>query len=271
VAVKRGFEVLEAGGIALDAVELAIRVLEDDPTFDAGHGSFPNTDGEIELDAALMNGTTLDVGAVACVIGIPNPVRLARLVLESPQVLLAGDGARRFAERNGLPTCSSEELLAPSDHWSEFLVTGSESGPSDTVGAVALDGDGTIVAGLSTGGQPNRIPGRVGDVPQAGCGFYADSSVGGVACSGWGEAIVRVTLASRAMRLLEAGATPQQAADRAIQLMSDRVGGFGGLLVVDPLGRVGHAFRSACFARAWRTGTMDEPVAAVRSEPWPGR
>jgi beta-aspartyl-peptidase (threonine type) len=270
-AVNRGRGILEAGGGALDAVEAAIVVLEDDPTFDAGHGSFPTTAGEVELDAALMDGAGLDVGAVACVIGIPNPVRLARLILEAPQVLLAGPGAREFAERHGLPTCTSDELLAPAEHWDKFFASGERRGPSDTVGAVARDAHGNIVAGLSTGGQPNRIPGRVGDVPQVGCGYYADSTVGGVACSGWGEAIARVTLANRAMRFLESGQTAQQAADNAIRLMRDRVGGFAGILVVDPDGAIGISFHSACFARGWWTEGMEKPMAAVRQEAWTPR
>lgn len=267
-AVNSGREILENGGTALDAVEAAIVVLEDDPTFDAGHGSFPTTAGDVELDAALMDGTALDVGAVACVIGVPNPVRLARLILAAPQVLLAGPGARLFAEQHGLPTCTSEELLAPAENWDKFFVSGERRGPSDTVGAVALDAAGNIVAGLSTGGQPNRIPGRVGDVPQVGCGYYADSSVGGVACSGWGEAIARVTLANRAMRFLESGQSAQQAADHAIRLMRDRVGGFAGMLVVEPSGAIGISFHSACFARGWWTEGMIESKAAVREETW---
>jgi len=270
-AVNRGRDVLSAGGRALDAVETAIRVLEDDPTFDAGHGSFPTTSGEVELDAALMDGSSLDVGAVACVVGIPNPVRLARLILDAPQVLLAGPGARLYAEQHGLPTCTSAELLAPAEQWDRFFSSGERRGPSDTVGAVALDRDGNIVAGLSTGGQPNRIPGRVGDVPQVGCGYYADSTVGGAACSGWGEAIARITLANRAMRLLESGQTAQRAADGAIRLMRERVGGFAGILVVEPSGAIGISYHSACFARGWWTEDMDEAKAAVRGETWTPR
>jgi beta-aspartyl-peptidase (threonine type) len=222
----------------------------------------------VELDAALMNGATLDVGAVACVIGIPQPIRLARLILESPQVLMAGEGARQFAEQHGLPTCESADLIPPGERWQEFGLTNASTGPSDTVGAVALDADGDIVAGLSTGGSPNRLPGRVGDVPQVGCGFYADNRFGAVACSGWGEAIARVGLAHRTMHLLEAGLTPQEAADRAIRLVYERVKGFAGLLVADPAGRVGIAFNTRHFARAYWVEGMDEPIVGVDRDPW---
>ncbi len=270
-AVERGFHMLRDGEMALDAIEAAIRILEDDPTFDAGHGSFPTLDGEVELDAALMDGAALDVGAVACVTGIPNPIRLARLILSSPQVLLTGAGAQKYAVQHGLPVCESSDLIAPPEHWQKFNVMEKYQGPSDTVGAVALDAHGNIVAGLSTGGQPNRLPGRVGDVPQVGCGFYADSQVGGVACSGWGEAIARVTLASRTMHFLEAGLAPQEAAEKAIQLMQDRVDGFGGILAVDPAGRVGMAFNSRRFARAYWEEGMAKPAAGVGRSPWQKR
>jgi beta-aspartyl-peptidase (threonine type) len=260
--------VLRDGGTALDAVETAILILEDDPTFDAGHGSFPTQNGEVELDAGLMDGTTLDVGAVACVIGIPQPIRLARLVLEGPHVLMAGEGARQLAKQHGLPTCDSADLVPPGERWQEFSVTDTFGGPSDTVGAVALDAQGTIVAGLSTGGQPGRPPGRVGDVPQVGCGFYADSPVGGVVCSGWGEAIARVALAHRAMVFLEAGLAPQEAAENAIQFMQDRVQGYAGILIVNPKGQIGVAFNSRRFARAYWSDGMDKPVAAVDRNPW---
>jgi len=261
-AVKRGFNTLQKGGEALDAVESAIRVLEDDPTFDAGYGSFPTLDGEVELDASLMDGAALDVGAVACVVGVRQPIRLARLVLQSPQVLLAGEGASRFAQENGLPMCSSTDLLAPEGSWHNFGLT-SLPVPRDTVGTVALDAGGNIVAGLSTGGAPNRIRGRVGDVPQVGCGYYADNRVGGIACSGWGEAIARIGLAHRAMYLLEAGRTPQEAATEALQILYERVGGYAGLLVVNPQGQVGIAFNTQRFARAYIVDGMEKPFVAV--------
>lgn len=263
-AVERGYEVLKNGGEALDAVETAICILEDDTTFDAGHGSFPTRDGEVELDATLMDGLDLNIGAIACVIGIPNPIRLARLVLNSPQILLAGNGARKFAEHHNLQTCTSDDLIIPGDKWRNFKIRNEPQGPCDTVGAVALEDNGNIATGLSTGGQPNRVPGRVGDVPQAGCGFYADNLVGGVACSGWGEAIVRVGLAHRTLQLLETNQNPQEAADGAIAFMQKRVGGFGGILVLDPTGQVGIAHNTRYFAHAYMVDGMSMPSVEVK-------
>ena len=274
LAVERGFAVLRAGGVALDAVEAAIRVMEDDPIFDAGRGSCLTMEGEVELDAGLMDGSTLDVGAVACVKRITEPIHLARLVLQSPNTLLVGEGAERFAQAQGMTPCDPETLIVERERalWQEFVcqkgAKRAAGGRHDTVGAIALDAQGSIVAGLSTGGTPNKIPGRVGDVPQAGCGFYADSRIGGVACTGVGEYIVRMALACRTIHMLEAGLEPQAAAERAVRLMAERLNGRAGLIVLDRFGRVGCDYNTRRMARAYIVEGMDAPYVAVGRRVW---
>lgn len=275
-ALHAGYTLLRDGGSALDAVEAAIRVMEDDPIFDAGKGSCLTQDGEVELDASIMDGATLNVGAVACVKRVAQPIHLARLILESPHVLLVGEGAERFATQHGMALCNAEDLIVERERriWEEFRSrarthVGDVFEPRhDTVGAVALDAAGNIAAGLSTGGTPNKPPGRVGDVPLVGCGFYADNTVGGVACTGLGEAIARMALAQRAIHRLEDGLTPQQAAEQAIQMLAERVGGTAGLIVLDRLGRVGFAYNTKRMARAFLTDGMPKPYIAVDRTEW---
>jgi len=275
-AVRAGYAILRGGGSALDAVQAAIRIMEDDPIFDAGRGSCLTQDGEVELDASIMDGATLNVGAVACVKHIARPIELARLVMESPHVLLVGEGAERFAQQHGMALCDPEYLIVERERkiWEEFRRQGHTGlgdvfePRHDTVGAVALDALGNIAAGLSTGGTPNKLPGRVGDVPQIGCGFYADNAVGGVACTGLGEAIARMALAHRTVHMLESGAAPQEAADRAIQALAARVGGTAGLIALDRLGRVGFAYNTKRMARAFLVEGMERPYVAVDRTEW---
>lgn len=275
-AVRAGYAILRDGGSALDAVEAAIRIMEDDPIFDAGRGSCLTEDGEVELDASLMDGATLNVGAVACVKHIAQPIHLARLVMESPHVLLVGEGAERFATRRGMALCNNEDLIVERERrvWQEYRRQGSTR-PSgafeprrDTVGAVALDASGNIAAGLSTGGTPNKLPGRVGDVPLVGCGFYADNAIGGVACTGLGEAIARMALAQRVMQALQSGLAPDEAAQRAIQMLAARVAGAAGVIVLNPLGQVGFAYNTKRMARAFLTEGMAYPYVAVDRTEW---
>jgi len=209
-ALAAGWEILARGGAAIDAVEAAIVVLEDDPTFDAGIGSHLNHDGRVELDAIVMDGATLKAGAVAAVERVRNPIRLARKVMESCEhMMLVGSGAERFAVEQGLELCAPEELVLEREraawrqcregaHSWEFHL-GHQHG---TVGAVALDGHGSLVAGTSTGGTCCKRPGRVGDSPLIGCGCYADVEAGGVSCTGWGEAIMKIVMAKAAADFL---------------------------------------------------------------------
>ena len=251
-ALEVGWQILMRGGRALDAIEAAIVVLEDDPTFGAGIGSHLNRDGRVQLDAIVMDGTKLKAGAVAAVERIRNPIRLARKVIESSEhMMLVGQGAELFAAEQGLPTCAPEELVVErerlawqhcreNEHAMEFHF-GHGHG---TVGAVALDTQGNIVAGTSTGGTCCKFPGRVGDSPLIGCGCYADVEVGGVSCTGWGEAIMKIVMAKAATDFLRMGHTAQEAAEACVRLLAERVQGTGGLILLDHLGRQGIAFNT---------------------------
>ena len=259
-AVSVGQAILARGGSAVDAVEAAIRVLESDPTFNAGYGSDLNAAGEVEMDAALMDGSSLAIGAVAAIQGVRHPISVARRMLGEPPTLLVGEGARRFAAAHGAELCDSGELIVPPQD-------GSAQGrhEHDTVGCVALDSSGRIAAGTSTGGLDGTHPGRVGDSPLPGCGFYADDQVGGVAFSGDGECIARVLLAARVMQALERDQAPQCAA-KASLLHLDRVGGEAGGIVLDRQGRVGWAHNSSHFAVAWMAGAMAAPSVRLRQD-----
>jgi len=249
-ASQVGWEILVAGGSAEDAVEAAIRVLEDDEVFDAGRGSFLDLDGALSMDAAFMEGTHLEAGAVAAVSEIRNPITLARLLVPAPHVLLVGEGAHRWAEQQGLPRCSPDDLIVPR----ERERVRAHQGAHDTVGAVALDRRGHLAAGVSTGGSPLKVPGRVGDVPCIGAGLYADDLVGGVSCTGVGEKITRIVMAKRCIdRMARGDVTPQQAAEEAIAYLAQRVQGQGGLIILSPDGQVGCAMNTPRMSRAWIT------------------
>lgn len=285
-ALAAGWAVLDRGGSAMDAVEAAVRVLEDHPIFDAGVGSVLNRDGIVEVDAAIMDGTTLRSGAVAAVQRVQNPISLARRVLESEVVLLVGQGAERFADQIGFPRCAHADLIVERElkRWQELRarsnhqlqdsfsrpasevagVQGIISGgrdllrnPGDTVGAVAVDRSGQLAAGTSTGGITNKPAGRVGDSPLVGAGLYADQQTGGCSTTGWGESIIKVLLAKTATDLIGAGHTPMQAAHLAIERLATRVGGLGGCILLDAHGQVGFAFNTPRMAYAYRTGNSE--------------
>jgi beta-aspartyl-peptidase (threonine type) len=263
-AVDVGWQVLASSGSALDAVEAAIVVMEDDEAFDAGRGSFLNADGQVELDAGFMEGERLLVGAVAGVQFIQNPIRLARAVMEkSDHVLLVAGGAQRFAAKMGFRPCELTDLAVPREfeRWQANLrrskaQRAGSAEPADTVGCVALDCNGHLAAGTSTGGTANKMPGRVGDVPMVGCGFYADDRRGGASSTGWGEAIAKVVLARLALGYLRSLGEPDQAAKAAIEELHDRVGGVGGVILLSPEGRPGWYHNTPFMPRAFRTAGM---------------
>lgn len=233
-AALTGWKILQQGGPALDAAEAAVAVLEDDPLFNAGTGSTLNALGNVEMDAAIMDGHTLRAGSVAAVQGVKNPIRLARRVMEDGRhVMLVGDGALAFARQVGFPECDPETLIVAAERkrWKE---------KHGTVGCVAFDRSGKIAVATSTGGTFNKLPGRVGDSPLPGCGTYADDS-GGVSCTGDGEAIMRLVMGKSAIELLKTDGDPQAAAHKAVTLLAERAGGVGGLIVIDGKGRVGYA------------------------------
>src|SRR5262245_20582003 len=270
-AAERGFAVLESGGSAVDAVVAAVELLEDDPTFDAGRGSVLSAEGRVQLDAGLMDGGTLHVGAVAGVHRVEHPIRLARAVLErSSHHLLVGEGAERFAREQGLALVGPDSLVVDRERqrYADFLAgrlgTADDFG-HDTVGAVALDARGQLAAGNSTGGVAFSLPGRVGDAPLPGVGYVADSRTGGVACTGWGEHILRVGLATRALVAMERGASAQEAASEALGVLERSVQGRAGLIVLDRGGTVGLAHSTLCLAHAYRRSGMPGAVGGTEA------
>jgi L-asparaginase / beta-aspartyl-peptidase len=280
LALEAGYKILTRGGSALDAVEAAVTVMEDDPTFDAGRGSFLTSDGRVQLDALLMDGGRMKAGGVACVERLRNPIQAARLVLEqSPHVYFVGSGAEEFARSHGMPLIDNAELVL--DRERERLKNAQErqaagladatfsgleddKGPEtaipraigsshDTVGAVALDAHGNLAAGTSTGGTLNKTPGRVGDSSLIGCGCYADNMSAAVSLTGWGEPIMKLVLGKWATDRVAAGSAPEFSAREAIAYLHNRLGGHGGIILLGPDGRFGMAHNTP--AMAWGLAT----------------
>jgi len=246
-AAGKGWRVLEKGGSALDAVVAAVKCLEDNPAFDAGVGSVLTEEGTVEMDALIMDGATLGAGAVAGLRDIRNPISLARVVMEkTPHVMMIGEGARRLAEKYGVEKLAQSKLVTDEARkelaeWLEKKRLGASFG-HETVGAVALDHRGNIAAATSTGGVTGKLVGRVGDVPIVGSGGYADNGIGGVSSTGDGESIMKVNLARLVLTFVEAGSPIQEAADRALAYMSQRVSGSGGVVALDTHGNIGHSY-----------------------------
>jgi beta-aspartyl-peptidase (threonine type) len=265
-ALTEAWERLQTGGDAIDVVELAVRILEDDPTFNAGRGAHLTRENTVELDASIMDGKSLDAGAVAAVEGVRNPISLARRVMdESEHVLLVGQGAKRFARSQGFPVCRTSSLLVGReldryqrvrrgertlvDH--EFHEPG-EEGHYSTVGAVAVDRAGHLAAATSTGGTQDKAAGRVGDSAIVGAGTYADDKVGAVSSTGWGEAILRVALAKTAIDRMARGSAPARAGRSALSRLA-RVHGHAGLILVDRRGGVAAVYSTPRMARGLAT------------------
>ncbi len=258
VAATIGFQVLQQG-TALDAVEAAIVAMEDNPALNAGFGSVLNQAGQVSMDASFMDGKTLDAGAVAGILHIKNPIRLARRVMESEHTFLIGEGAERFASEKGMSFVDNETLktIAQIERWKECLAhppaphKALSRSVHGTVGCVALDQQGHVAAGTSTGGMLFKRVGRVGDSPLIGCGVYADDELGGASATGWGEAITRVVLSKYALDELKTGCTAQQAAQKAIEHLARKVGGDGGIILISRIGQVGFAFSTRRMAYAY--------------------
>ena len=251
---------LSSGGAALDAVEAAVIVLEDDPVFDAGYGSHLNADGRVECDAIVMDGGTLRAGAAAGLQRVKNPIRLARKIYESsPHMMLISRGAERFARRSGVPLCKPEEMVSEAE-WEAYLHCRKDKHAAEhhrgheqgTVGAVAFDRDGRLFAATSTGGTCCKLPGRVGDSPLIGCGCYADCEAGGVSCTGYGEAIMKIVMAKTATDWLRRDRLPgeddagfsKRAAEDAVALLAQRTKGTGGLILLNRSGTPAFAFNT---------------------------
>ena len=263
-ALAAGWQALCKSGSALDAVEEAIVVLEDDETFDAGRGSFLNRDGKVQLDAFLMEGSTLRGGGVGGVERIRNPIRAARKVLsESPHVYFVGEGGERFAAEHGIQLCDNSELVIAREveRLRAFQTQGVGEAPDlfapvishDTVGAVALDSKGNIAAGTSTGGTLNKAPGRLGDSSLIGCGCYADNESAAASLTGWGEPIMKLVLAKWAADRVLAGNIPEWVSQEAINYLKSRVNGHGGIILLDSHGRFGISHNTPRMAWAYQT------------------
>lgn len=270
-ALQAGWEILHQGGPALAAVEAAVRTLEDNPHFNAGRGASLTRQGEAELDAAIMDGRTLQAGAVSGVRYVQNPVSLARTILEhSPHVFLTGEGALEFALEHGLP------LVPPSyfqtekarQQWLELAQQESATlAGHDTVGAVALDLAGNLAVATSTGGIEGQRKGRVGDSPVLGGGTYASNEACAVSCTGDGEVIMRGALAHEVYALAKYKNLPlAEACQAAVRLRDDELRGDKGIIALDPHGNVGLAFNTNVMRRAYRVGEAEPYVAIFRDE-----
>jgi L-asparaginase / beta-aspartyl-peptidase len=268
-ALAAGWQILQHGGPALDAVEEAVVVMEDDETFDAGRGSFLNRDGRVQLDALIMEGATLRAGGVGCVERLRNPVRAARKILsESPHVYFVAEGAEKFAAEHGVVLCKNEDLVIPREveRLREYQQEAARHGndlfaPSishDTVGAVALDRDGNIAAATSTGGTLNKAPGRLGDSSLIGCGCYADNLSAAASTTGWGEPIMKLVLAKWTADRVAAGNLPEWAAQEAMNYLKQRLNGHGGIIVLNAQGQFGIAHNTPRMAWACKTVRKEE-------------
>ncbi|MDI6804534.1 MAG: isoaspartyl peptidase/L-asparaginase [Bacteroidota bacterium] len=274
-ALQIGWDILRNGGSAIDAVENAVNYLENDTTFDAGRGSHLNAEGNIELDASIMNGKTFRCGSVGAVKNVRNPISLCRKIMdESEHIFLVGTGAEKFAKEHGIALCSSDDLLIEREVLKWKSIQGKKDfstkdafkfhTASDTVGAVAMDSEGIICAGTSTGGTFNKHPGRVGDSPLIGCGTYADNSVGGVSTTGWGEAMIKVVMAKTVIDLMEFNAgDPQEAAEKGIEILAHKADGYGGLIALNTKGEFGIAFNTPRMARAFINSHTNTPQILI--------
>lgn len=276
-ALAAGWAALRAGARAVEAVEQALVVLEDDPAVNAGTGSVLTREGWVELDAGLMDGRTQEVGALIGLREARNPIRVARSLLGAEHVLLTGAAAEQAVRDGGHATQPPGAFVTERERarlaaWRADAARRQPGGafgprrtpapqaarPADTVGAVALDLHGHLAAGLSTGGACGKPSGRVGDAPIPGCGYWADGAAA-VACTGWGESILRVGLARRAADLA-AAAGAEAAARAAIAELGERVGGLGGLLLLRHDGSLACAFNTPRMARGWMHAGLRAPV-----------
>jgi len=264
-ALDAGYAVLLHGGAALDAVELTVKVLEDSPLFNAGKGAVFTNSGTHEMDASIMDGKTLQAGAVASVNGIKNPISLARAVMEkSGHVMLAGVGAENFAKEQGFAFLPADYFYDEFRYkqWQEAKATGAmqlDHTPLNekkfgTVGAVACDVHGNVAAATSTGGMTNKKYGRVGDSPIIGAGNYANNSTCAVSCTGSGEYFIRGVVAYDVSCLMEyKGLSLQEACDTVVHNRLLKIGGDGGLVAADAKGNVALPFNTEGMYRAART------------------
>lgn len=277
-AYQAASDVLMSGGRPLQSVIAALKVMEDDPVFDAGKGSSLNEDGEVELDAAVMEGKDLKAGAVAAVSRFPHPCEIALAVMErTNHVLLIREGAERFALAQGFAPIDPRTLVDPREY--ESFEAWVKAGKPDA--RLFFDAEGRVnqgreitehekrgtvgivlgvreragakcglYAGISTGGTRAKMAGRVGDAPLVGCGLYADDEGGAVCCTGWGEGFIRTAAAKSVSDLLGRGIHPQEAVESVLRDLNRRTQGRGGIIAIDPDGRTGASFTTPDMAYA---------------------
>lgn len=269
-SLKVGAAVLKEGGSSLDAVEACVRMLEDNPLFNAGRGAVFTSAGTNEMDAAIMDGKTLNAGSVVSLKHIKNPINLARLVMEkSPHVMLSGEGAEAFARENRMQLVDPKYFFTQ-ERWDALQRVRKGSSTKDgkpavsdqdhhgTVGAIALDRHGNLAAATSTGGTTNKLPGRVGDSPIIGAGTYANNATCAVSATGDGEYFIRATVAHQVSALIEnKGMSVRDAAEAALAKVA-QLGGTGGMIAMDGSGNVAMPFNTSGMYRGMvnRDGTF---------------
>jgi beta-aspartyl-peptidase (threonine type) len=286
-AAQIGYEALQAGGTAVDAVVEAVASMEDSGNFNAGAGSALNLEKRVEMEASVMDGATLRAGAAALLSDVRNPVRLARVVMdETDHVFVVGRGAEQLARAFKLETRSPTESVRAVNQYeaqlnalhqgkgelpklAELAKAHQEIFQLETVGAVALDADGNVAAATSTGGFPLKLAGRIGDSPLIGCGVYADNRSGACSATGVGEVAIRLVVAKAVCDRIENGRTPQEAAEETVALVKRRVSGVYndmGFIVLDVQGRVGAAHSSPNLCWALMSEAHKAPVASLTAK-----
>jgi L-asparaginase / beta-aspartyl-peptidase len=261
-AQRAAAEVLARGGSALDAVQLAVELLEDDPVFNAGTGGSLTEQGTLELDASIMSGADLRAGAVCSLPPYRHPIAIARAVLEEGRhVLYAGAGAVAFARHAGFVQAAPETMItaAAREQLARWLAARAPASGGGTVGAVARDRQGRLAAATSTGGITGKRPGRVGDSPVIGAGTYADDLRGAASATGVGEGILRINLCARVVTGIGAGASAQDATCEGLRTLAERIGLDAGVIAVTPDGRLGwsRSTESMAWAAVWDGGHAD--------------
>lgn len=260
-ALSAGYKILESGGASLDAVNAAINILEDSPLFNAGKGAVLTEKGEAELDASIMDGKTLAAGAVAGVKHIKNPINLARLVMErSPHVMMIGEGAEEFAKQNNYELVENKYFITE-ERWQQYLkIKEAQDKKHGTVGCVALDKNGNLAAGTSTGGMMMKKFGRVGDAPIIGAGTYANNNTCAVSATGHGEYFIRLGVARDISSLIEyKNYSLDQAANEVINVKLTKLGGTGGVIAIDKNGNISLPFSTEGMFRGYYLSD-DKPI-----------
>ncbi|UYP45041.1 hypothetical protein NEF87_001326 [Candidatus Lokiarchaeum ossiferum] len=273
-ACKLAYDFLEDGTSAIDAAEACVRLMEQDPTFDAGKGSFVNQLGEVEMDAIIATDE-YRIGSVCGIQNVFHPISVARKIMDTTKhVMLVGEGANIFAREQQIPECNPEDLLVGRElqryhaikemkHFEPKEAFGSyqKTNGMGTVGCVCLDKSHNIAIAVSTGGTPFKRPGRVGDTPLWGSGGYVES-IGGVAATGYGEDLMRVMISRQSIDFIRKGYSPQEAADLAITLLGEKVNGLGGIIILNEKG-IGFSFNTPRMAYAFRSSDDDSISSGI--------